>query len=162
MEAGGPAPGGEARGEQRKARNYLLAPMVQVRLGLYSIVLGVLFAGGTLGVLHAALTRVYAELLLLIEDKGEAARIVEAQFRATAGWLLVLAVVFVVATVAVSVLYTHRLVGPAVAFRRHLRALREGRYEVRTALRKHDAMTDVADELNALAETLQGRAGQEG
>lgn len=150
--------GDGGRGEQRRARNYLLAPMVQVRLGIYSIVLGVLFACGTLGVLYAALSRVYAELLLLIEEKGEAARLVERQFGETAMWLLALAVIYIACTVAVSVLYTHRLIGPAVAFRRHLRALREGRYEVRTALRKHDAMTEVADELNALAEHLERRA----
>lgn len=155
------APGEAGRNGQRSAKNYLLKPMVQVRLGIYSIVLGVLFAGGTLGVLYSALARVYNQLLALIVEKGEAARIVEQQFRETAVYLVVLSVVFVVGTVAVSVLYTHRLVGPTFAFRRHLRSLLEGRYEVRTALRRHDAFQEVAEDLNALSERLQQQRGGE-
>jgi methyl-accepting chemotaxis protein len=153
---------GAGRPQQRSAKNYLLRPMVQVRLGIYSILLGVLFAAGTLGVLYAALTRVYNQLLALIVDKGEAARIVEQQFHDTAVWLVVLSVTFVVGTVVVSVLYTHRLVGPTFAFRRHLRSLREGRYEVRTALRRHDAFKEVADDLNELSEHLQAQQQRPG
>lgn len=149
MESGG---GGQ---NQRNTRNYLLKPMVQVRLGLYSIVLGVLFAAGTLGVLYAALDRTTMLLLGLIDEKAEATRIISQQFEQAAIYLVVLSVVFVVSTVSVSILYTHRLVGPTYAFRRHLRALREGRYEVRTMLRKNDAFTEVADDLNLLAEELQ-------
>lgn len=145
------------RPHQRSPKNYLLKPMVQVRLGIYSIVLGVLFTCGMLGVLYAALSRVYAQLLALIPEKEEAGRIVARQFDETAAYLVFLSLVFVAATVAVSVLYTHRLVGPTFAFRRHLRSLREGRYEVRTALRKHDAFAEVADDLNALSEHLQQR-----
>lgn len=148
-------PSADGRTQQRRARNYLLAPMVQVRMGIYSILLGVLFAAGVLGVLYASLTRVYTQLLVLIAEKEEATRIVEEQFRTAAVWLVLLSVVFVVATVAVSVLYTHRLVGPTFAFRRHIRSLREGRYDVRTALRRYDAFKEVADDLNALSEHLE-------
>lgn len=153
------APADAGRTQQRSAKNYLLRPLIQVRLGIYSILLGVLFAGGMLGVVYAALTRVFQQLLALIVDKDEATRIVEQQFRDTAVWLVVLTVIFVVGTVVVSILYTHRLVGPTFAFRRHIRSLREGRYEVRTALRRHDAFKEVADDLNALAEHLQQQRG---
>lgn len=149
----------DAGQNQRNTRNYLLKPMVQVRLGLYSIVIGVLFAAGTLGVLYAALDRTLTLLLSLISEKDEAHRIIEQQFEQAALYLVVLCVVFVVSTVSVSILYTHRLVGPTYAFRRHLKALRDGRYEVRTMLRKHDAFTEVADDLNLLAEELQRGAG---
>lgn len=149
------APAEAGRAHQRSAKNYLLRPMIQVRLGIYSILLGVLFAGGTLGVLYAALTRIYHQLLTFIVEKEEAGRIVEQQFRDAAIYLVALAVVFVIGTVVVSVLYTHRLVGPTFAFRRHIRSLREGRYEVRTALRRHDAFKEVADDLNDLSEHLQ-------
>lgn len=152
MESGG------AGQNQRNTRNYLLKPMVQVRLGLYSIIIGVLFAAGTLGVLYAALIRTMTLLLGLIDEKTEATRIISQQFEQAAIYLVVLSVVFVVSTVSVSILYTHRLVGPTYAFRRHLRALREGRYEVRTMLRKNDAFTEVADDLNLLAEELQRSA----
>ena len=46
------------------------------------------------------------------------------------------------------------VIGPTVAFKRHIRALREGNYDSRVVLRKGDAFDDVADELNLLAQAL--------
>lgn len=151
-----PSPTDLARTNQRSARNYLLAPMLQVRLGIYSIVLGVLFAAGTLGVLYAGLTRSYLLILSLVDENEKAVvrDIVETQFQEMATYIAVIAAAFMLGTTVVSVLYTHRLVGPTYAFRRHLKSLIEGRYEVRTVLRKNDAFTEVAADLNALAEHL--------
>lgn len=151
-------PAGET-GRQRRLRNYLLKPMVQVRIGLYSITLGLLYVLGLIGVLWATLSRVYTLVEDLTPDDAQLARIVEAGFRETAIFVVALSLVFILSTVFVSVLYTHRLVGPTYAFRRHLKALREGRYEVRTALRKDDAFVEVAEELNALSETLERARG---
>jgi hypothetical protein len=147
---------------QRSAKNYLLKPMVQVRIGLYSITLGFMYVVGLVGVLYATLSRVYTLVQDLTPDDAQLAHIVEAGFRETAIYVVALSLVFIVSTVFVSVVYTHRLVGPTFAFRRHLKALREGRYEVRTALRKDDAFVEVADELNALSETLERSRGAAG
>jgi signal transduction histidine kinase len=57
--------------------------------------------------------------------------------------------------VVVTVVYTHRLIGPAIPMLRHVRALQEGRYTHRLNLRRHDAFIELAEELNRLAETLQ-------
>jgi hypothetical protein len=152
-----PTPTDRARSHQRSPRNYLLAPMVQVRLGLYAVVLGFLFAAGTLGVLYAGLSRAYVLILPLIEEREKQAvrAIVEAQFKDMAVYIAIIAATFMIGTTVVSILYTHRMVGPTYAFRRHLKSLLEGRYEVRTFLRKHDAFTEVANDLNALADHLQ-------
>jgi len=53
--------------------------------------------------------------------------------------------------------YTHRLVGPMVAFRRHIRSLREGNYTHRTQLRESDNFVGFAEELNALSEHMSGK-----
>src|SRR5690606_825027 len=66
--------------------------------------------------------------------------------------------VYLAATIGTSVLFTHKLVGPTIAFRRHIRSIADGRYNARTYLRKGDAFLAVADELNSLSEVMQRAA----
>ena len=53
--------------------------------------------------------------------------------------------------------YSFRIFGPLVAVYRHLRALIDGEYTSRVRLRRHDEFTDLANQLNHLAEVLQER-----
>ena len=53
--------------------------------------------------------------------------------------------------------YSRKLVGPQIAFRRHIAAIESGDYSSRIVLRKGDAFDDVAHALNQLAETLEKR-----
>ena len=69
-----------------------------------------------------------------------------------------LAMAYALAAVGVSVVYLHRLVGPMVAFRRHLEALKNGDYSSRVQLRRKDAFEDVAEDLNELAQILEADA----
>ncbi len=57
----------------------------------------------------------------------------------------------------ISTIYTHRLVGPVMPIRRHIKALRDGLYTHRVTLRRHDGLQDIADDLNDLARTLEER-----
>jgi methyl-accepting chemotaxis protein len=68
----------------------------------------------------------------------------------------VLLVGYVVAVLAVTVAYVHRLIGPVVAFDRHLRSLQRGDYTSRVAVRQGDHIyASMADQLNDLAERLE-------
>jgi signal transduction histidine kinase len=77
------------------------------------------------------------------------------QFRVMSGWLAVILLSYLALIVTISIVFTHRLIGPTIAFRRHIRALTEGKYQSRVVLRKGDAFIEVADDLNKLAETLE-------
>ncbi|HZN40295.1 MAG TPA: HAMP domain-containing protein [Planctomycetota bacterium] len=66
---------------------------------------------------------------------------------------------FVVATGALAVIqavrYSNRVVGPAMRIKRSLQQIRAGDLDTRIKLRKGDALTDVADELNRLMDHLR-------
>ena len=62
---------------------------------------------------------------------------------------------YILCTVGVSMLFTHRLVGPTVAFRKHLIAIESGDFCHRTVLRKNDAFQEVAVQLNDLSAMLE-------
>lgn len=68
---------------------------------------------------------------------------------------MVLLVVYIIFTVGITTIYTHRIIGPTIAIKRHVRALKEGLYSHRVSLRKHDELKDLAGELNELAEILE-------
>jgi signal transduction histidine kinase len=72
---------------------------------------------------------------------------------------ITLLVLFVYAAlvVAITSIYTHRLLGPMIPIARHLKALKEGFYSHRLKLRKKDALQELADQLNELAEILEKR-----
>ena len=63
---------------------------------------------------------------------------------------------YVIAMLAITIAYLHRVVGPIVALERHLRALQRGDYTARVTLRSSDHLyADLADQLNELASRLE-------
>ena len=71
-----------------------------------------------------------------------------------AWWVGLLVILYTFLNLLISIYYTHRMIGPSVAFKRHIQALKEGDFDSRVKLRTHDAFLDVAQELNELAEKL--------
>lgn len=56
---------------------------------------------------------------------------------------------------------THRVFGPLVPLLRQVEALKQGRYEARSKLRRADELQDLADGLNDLAQSLQEQQAPE-
>jgi methyl-accepting chemotaxis protein len=116
---------------KRRLSNFLLQPIIQTRIGAYCILLSFVFAGVTAGIVSSIQTWVYLTL-------GA----------------------YVLIVLAISIWYTHRLVGPMVAFKRHFEALQQGNFTHRTNLRKNDAFHEAANELNKATEMLGARFGE--
>ena len=148
--------------KKRKIRNYLLQPLVQVKLGLYSVLLAFVFAGTVAAILTIHLGDFASIVMALTNVEAEVNELLNTYMTDLWRWLVLSIFVFLVANIVVSILFTHRLVGPTFAFRRHIRSLAEGNYQVRTFLRKGDAFIEVADELNNLAEVLEKRHSGQG
>jgi len=141
--------------ERRKARNFLLKPGIQLRLTLYVLLLSFTFM--LLAVLFGNLyfEQTYVTLLQSTTQSEYVQRILARQSQEFRELALLLLSGYVLLMILVTVIYTHRLIGPVIPMRRHVQALREGRYANRVSLRRHDVFTELADELNKLAETLQ-------
>jgi nitrogen fixation/metabolism regulation signal transduction histidine kinase len=145
---------------RRSFKNFLLQPLLQIKLGLYTIIVAAIFCLTVTCILYYHLGR-FAAIVFELTDIQDEVRELMANYISDAKWALALAlVIFFAANILLAVLYTHRLVGPTVAFRRHIRSLAEGRYSVRTILRKGDAFVEVSDELNNLSQILEDRSSQ--
>ena len=141
--------------ERRKARNFLLKPGMQLRLPLYVLLLSFTFV--LLAVIFGNLyfEQTYITLLQNTTQSEYVQRVLARQTQEFRLLSLLLLSGYVLLMIVITAVYTHRLVGPAIPMVRHVRALQEGRYTHRISLRKYDAFTELADELNRLAETLQ-------
>lgn len=153
-QAPGPIETGKAK---RRLRNFLLQPLLQVKIGLYSIFLSLLFAIAVASMLYFNFFPLIETVLKMTDADEEVREFFLEQWRAKQIWVYLTFFIYLLAQISMSVLYTHRLVGPTYAFRRHIRSLAEGRFNSRTYLRKGDAFYEVADELNHLSEVLDRR-----
>lgn len=153
----GTAAAGENGKAKRRLRNFLLQPLLQVKIGLYSIFLSLLFALAIAAMLYFNFFPLIDTVLKMTDADEEVREFFLEQWRAKQLWVYLTFFIYLLAQITMSVLYTHRLVGPTYAFRRHLRSLSEGRFNARTYLRRGDAFFEVADELNHLSEVLDRR-----
>lgn len=142
---------------KRKIRNFVLQPLLQVRLGLQVILLSLLFGVAVTATVYYSVQDFYGLVLDLTDLRDELTPELS-RYAVLAVWRVALvAVVYVLAVLVVSVVSTHRLVGPTYAFRRHIQGLLEGRSGVRTTLREADAFQEVADDLNRLSAHLEAQ-----
>jgi methyl-accepting chemotaxis protein len=142
--------------EPERRGKYLLKPMLQLKVGIYHVILGTCFVFTLIGVLHSQWIR-FRTWLELTELRTMIDSEVMAYVQSTALWVGLATIIFLGVSVVITILTTHRMVGPTVAFQRHIQALIAGNYDARTNLRPDDAFQEVAADLNALSEVLRKR-----
>ena len=143
--------------EHRKARNLLLKPVLQLKLALYVLLLSLTFA-----LITVLFGKLYFEqtFVTLVENTTQAEYIqavITQQIHGFKSLSLLLLAVYVVLVVVLATVYTHRMIGPTLPIMRHIKAMKDGFYSHRVKLRNYDCFQELADELNALAETLEKR-----
>ena len=145
---------------RRSIRNYLLEPKLQLKLALYICI-------NTLFVIGAASIFVYLMYQPLFNSLINATDALAPQIfdllwdntKATFGIIGMFTALHMLIITMLVIWYSHRFVGPMVAFRRQVNAIRNGNYDSRIKLRKHDAFTNFADDLNSLAEHFAAKEG---
>lgn len=142
---------------KRQLRNLLLQPGLQSRLGLYCVIASVFFAAAVYGILLTNYSSITDAILQLTGNNDQVREIIGLHWNGTQIWIYLAAVAYVVAITLISVWYTHRMVGPTIAFRRHLERLEQGDFAYRTNLRRGDAFSEVADALNRLSSRMENK-----
>jgi hypothetical protein len=139
---------------ERRRSVRLVKPGVQLKLALY--LLAVTFVFGFLVMLNSwsAYGSLYQATLASASGPFEQDILEQTHFYLNTSSMLLVG--YVVVVLAVTIGYVHRLIGPIVAFERHLRALQRGEYSSRVALRGGDQVyATLADQLNDLAARLE-------
>ena len=140
---------------KRSLKNYLLQPMMQTKLGIYFIAASVIFTLSVILYGYSSLFGLYEIVVELTDVSADLSQVIEAKISGFLVFCAILGAFYVVATFLLSIYYTHRFVGPTIAFRRHVNALRKGDFNSRVVLRKADAFSELAEDLNMLASELE-------
>jgi nitrogen fixation/metabolism regulation signal transduction histidine kinase len=103
---------------------------------------------------HSAYAKLYEMVMTSVPESFQ-----EQILRQTQDFSIVGAAIlggFVLAMLGFCIAYTHTLLGPTVALRRHVQSMKDGNYQARNKLRESDAAHQgLADDLNELASILQ-------
>ncbi len=138
--------------DKRKVQNIFVLPGIQARLFapfLTMLVVAVVLINGILFVVFSALYRAFPDLT---PEQGEALSqmLYNSVITSAIGLALMAFLGF-----ALTIIISHRLLGPLVSIKRHMQSLIEGRYEGRLRLRKNDELHFLADQINSLADRLK-------
>lgn len=138
----------------RRLKNLLLRPVLQLKLPLYALTLTIGFVLISSYLVYFGFENLYG-LVVGQADLGEyVAQTVKHETRDLAQVVLWVLLVYGLMMLSVCVVYTHKLIGPTIAFRNHVKALKRGNYDARVTLRKGDAFQELGSELNDLAAAL--------
>ena len=147
------SPSTQTRRVRRRAVNLSIERSLQLQLPFAFLLVTCAVGVGLVAYARAAYGRLCDALQKAAEAPG-----LEALLRAqTSDFLWVAAAVAVAYGIIVSfmtLIWCHRLVGPMVAFRRMLASLLAGDPHARVRLRQGSAFSELADDLNALAERM--------
>ncbi len=142
---------------KRQLSNFLLQPLLQTKIGLYCIGLSLVFGACVVSILYVNLSQLYSFIIALTDAPEEVETIILNYLSSLQNWIYLSIGTYIGTVVAVSIWYTHRLVGPMVAFKRHFEALDAGDFSHRTVLRKGDAFHEAANTLNQATVSLENR-----
>lgn len=141
--------------QRRHKMNLLLRPALQLKLPAILLIVTLGFVA--LQVAHTQFA--YGKLFEIVLEEAGHPPFLEELLRAQTGDYIevttVLTLLYILAVVSLSVTFAHRMVGPMVPIRRQTEALKNGDYKARVRLRKRDAFSDLAEDLNELAQMLE-------
>jgi nitrogen fixation/metabolism regulation signal transduction histidine kinase len=73
-------------------------------------------------------------------------------------YLILFSILFIVSNIVIAAVVSHKMVGPIVQFLRHTQCLRNKDFSSRIQLRKNDGFSELANELNELANDLENKS----
>ncbi len=144
---------------RRRLHNLLLFPRKQLKLPLALSLATFLFAGLLAYFTSFTFGRLY-DFCTVTMGGGKPTEAIEAQLTAFVVFVSLLLLFYLLFVGITCLIYSHRLLGPTVTILREIEALRRGEYGSRITLRKRDMLQEVAQALNELAETLEGKSAR--
>ncbi|MCB9228780.1 MAG: hypothetical protein H6618_04135 [Deltaproteobacteria bacterium] len=143
----------------RKFHNFLLMPNIQLRLGAYMVALALALLLVLVSIVYLQMGEVVDLIVRLTDVEKEVREVLVAYLQNTAWWIILAIIFYIVINIGISILYTHKMVGPVYAFRRHIQLLSRGKFQIKTILRKGDAFEELASDLNQLSDALNEQYG---
>ncbi len=147
---------------RRKVKNFMLDPGLQLRLGGYLVAV----AAALSLALGWQMWRAYTEaskLVALGDPRADevVSGMLRGEDRARMLWTAVILATVVVCLLALAVIVTHRIAGPALVIARACRRVADGVLVRQRPLRRGDLLVGLAEEMGAMVDALRAREEEE-
>src|SRR5512137_3022967 len=156
-------PGADEAGRaQRKVRNFLIDTQLQMKLASYLIMVALLLSAGLGWLLWQAWQETSRVIALGAPEGGDS--LAGALASEDRGRLLLVALALggvLLCLLGAAVVITHRIAGPAFAIGRTCRQVGEGRLIRPRALRNHDLLLELGEDVAHMVEALRRREAAE-
>jgi methyl-accepting chemotaxis protein len=139
----------------RTWKNLLVDGDVQFHLFYFFLGVSILYSGILAFVLINGMSEFVQLALSLGKFDGEVQEVFLENWNSTKWILICFLSAYVVGVGALTIIYTHRLAGPMVAFKKHIDELKATNFSSRVSLRKNDQFQDLASKLNELAASME-------
>ena len=146
--------------DARSLNHVLIQPFKQIKIGLYFIVLSIVFMLATGFVFFQITYEQHANVMKIFNVVDSTTRWDLLSNDVVLSGLVkisVLLIGYMIITLLVSITLTHRIYGPLVSINKFIQELSEGNYSKRVTIRKKDELRVLAAQLNNLAEQLETR-----
>ena len=134
--------------------SWFVDPYKQVKLGLMFLVLNLLFAALIFIVFGYYVLDIYTAVSSYFHLTTDQNYTTMSKFAMPVITGSALIIAFVIATILISVKYTHQIYGPLVSIHRFLDQILDGQRPDKLSLRQSDQLQDLAKKLNLVAEGL--------
>jgi len=140
---------------RRRAFNTFKLPGFQYRLPLVIMGMSLVFASLCAGLGHHTYTSLLAIEPPTNADSSFYASLIDDQLSSALGAMAMLSLLYSIAVMGLWVWHSRRSIGPEIALRRQVDALKNGDFTARVGLRPGDSFMGLADDLNELADALE-------
>jgi HAMP domain-containing protein len=150
-----------ASADDRKIKNFVIAPEKQLRLVFFSVGIGLMFFVGVFGFQLWTFSKLLESIMSFVPESSNIAPMIADSVHWTWGVFAAMSVAFAIILTVITIVVSHRIYGPIFAIRRHIASLTNGDYAHRTHLRPTDEFQEVATDLNSLSTKLGGGTAEE-
>jgi HAMP domain-containing protein len=161
----GSAPQNYNNRPKRNLRSLLIEPFKQIKLGLYVMIVTVIFSGIAGYFYREAFDEQYAHVMEIFGVVDEATKdevVVNDIFKKNRIKLVIVFVAYVLVMFWVIFRSTHKYYGPLVSIDRFIRHMTDGQYHQRVTIRRGDELGKLAQSLNEMAAALEKKYGAPG
>ncbi len=138
------------KGRRRGLVSWFVEPYRQVKLGLMFLVVNLVFAGAIFGVFGYYLWDIYQAMVVYFQLSADQGEQIITKLHVPMMAAASIIIIFIIATILLSVRYTHAIYGPLVSIHRFLDDLVQGRKVQPLVLRESDQLLELARKLNDL------------
>ena len=154
---------GRKEQSDRRLGSTIIEPFKQFKIGIYVVVLTLLFTGLALILFMYSFWQQYQHVMSIFEvvdPKMQWELITNDVFRSNVIKVFLLFSLFILIVMAVVFRITHRYYGPLISIERFVDKVADGDYSHRISIRRSDEMARLVGKLNAMATQLEQRHRQ--